>query len=122
MRDEHLLEVLLREEHRGWEALRRGEGGAYYRNVMTPDGVMVVPGIVLDRASTPAAIDSAAPWDSYEITEPRVVSLGRDAAQLVYRVAAVRGEDTYEALLSTTFRRSEGSWRVAAHQHTPLPT
>jgi hypothetical protein len=110
---------LYREEGTGWEALRDGRGAAYYGRKMTADGVMVVPGTVLDRQQ---AIDSLrdSAWDDFELHEPRLVRLGEHAGTLVYRAVATRGDSRYEAWMSTTYLWQDGGWKVAAHQQTPV--
>ena len=37
-------------EHEGWRALSGPDGVAFYRDVMADDGVMVFPGMVMDKA------------------------------------------------------------------------
>jgi hypothetical protein len=117
-----LAERLIALEHDGWDALVAGEGGRYYREHLTDDALMAFPFGVLTRAETIEAMESAPPWEGYEIADPRVVQLGDDSAIVVYEVAARRpGEEPYAALLSTTFVREGGVWKVAFHQQSPKP-
>ncbi len=110
---------LLREEHEGWHAIQRGDGGDHYYRSMTPDAVMIVPGAVIDREGVLAAFEGST-WDSYELHEPRVVRLGEKAAILAYRAVATRGADTVELRMSTTYLWDDGGWKVALHQQTPM--
>ncbi|QOD93592.1 nuclear transport factor 2 family protein [Chryseoglobus sp. 28M-23] len=110
---------LIRQEHDGWEALCRGEGGTHYHHAMTEDAVMIVDTGVIERGAVLAALEGS-PWDSYELSEQRVVRLGDRAAILVYRARAVRGDDVVDRRMSTTYVYQEGRWRTAAHQQTPV--
>lgn len=111
---------LLHEEHAGWRALLEGSGGAFYQRAMTNDAVIIVSGAVIDRSGVIAAFDGVAPWDSYEIHEPRVVRLRDRDGILTYRVVARRGAEEVELQMSTTYVIEGGGWRIAAHQQTPV--
>lgn len=39
---------------------------------------------------------------------------------VAYRATARRSGSTYAALCNSTYRRTEGRWRLALHQQTPL--
>jgi hypothetical protein len=44
----------------------------------------------------------------------------RDCGVVVYTVTAQRaGEEAYQAVMSSTFVRREGAWKLAFHQQTP---
>ncbi len=90
---------------------------------MTHDGLMVlVNGLVVDRDTIAATLDESSGWDAYEILDPRLVSLGRDAAVLVYRARAVRGDDApFEALMSSSYRLVKGEPKLALYQQTAVP-
>ena len=110
-----LLEELLPLER----ALAAG-GGDAYRARLTADAVLVVPGQVLDRDATIAAMDASAGWDAFAMEAPRVVALGDGAAVLTYTFTGRRGTLEYRAVLSSIYRRDAGEWRLAFHQQTPL--
>ncbi len=110
---------LIHAEHEGWDAICRGDGGTYYHRAMTPDGVMVVRGSIIERDAVIAALEGST-WDDYAMSEHRVVRLGDRAAILVYRVRATRVDHVTELRMSTTYLYVEGRWRVAAHQQTPV--
>ena len=109
---------LLHEEHSGWQAILEGRGGEYYQRSMTRDALVIVEGAVLSREKVAKSFEGVAPWDRYEIREPAVIRLGDHAGILVYRAVAVRGEQTVDLLMSTTYLFENGGWCIAAHQQT----
>lgn len=117
-----LLAELLELEHEGWRALCDSTGGEVYGRLMTADGLMVlVDGSVLDREAVAASLSNAPPWSTYEIDEPRIISLGDDAASLIYTGAARREQgDDFVARMSSTYVREGSSWRLALYQQTSL--
>ncbi|WP_460741257.1 nuclear transport factor 2 family protein [Mariniluteicoccus endophyticus] len=114
------LDTLVALERRGWDALSDGTGGTYYGDLMTDDALMVlVNGIVMDRATVVASLDQAPTWDHYELTDPRRVDLGADAAALAYRATAQRGgEPPFEALMTSVYRLVDGTPRLALYTQT----
>jgi hypothetical protein len=97
-----------------------GGTGDAYRKHLTEDAVVVVPGAAIDREQTAFAIDATPGWDEFEITEDRVVPLTEDSAILTYRWSSRRGDETYEALMSSVYVRRDGEWKLALHQQTPV--
>ncbi len=116
-----LHDVLVGLEHEGWEALAAGRGGDYYREHLTEDALMAFSFGVLSRAATLAAIEAAPPWESFQIEDAQVVELAADSGVVVYRVMARRAGDAqpYRAIVSRTFVRRDGTWKLAYHQQTP---
>jgi hypothetical protein len=115
-----LEDVLVEVEREGWTALSSGRGGAYYREHLTPNAVMAFSFGVLTREQTIAAMESAPPWSSFEMHDPRVVALTEDSGVVVYSVTAQRdGDAPYSAVISSTFVRQGGAWKLAFHQQTP---
>jgi len=110
---------LIHQEHEGWDALRRGDGGTFYHRAMTPDAVMIMPSSVIERGAVMAALQGAT-WDEYAMSEHRVVRLGERAAVLAYRVRASRDGSPVDLRASTTYLYHEGRWRIGAHQQTPV--
>jgi hypothetical protein len=97
-------------ELRGWEALAGPDGAAFYDDLMADDGVMVFPGVILDKAATLRAIAGAAPWQSFELTDLHVIEGTQDSGIVVYRATAQRaGEEPYRALMSSAYARRDGS-------------
>jgi hypothetical protein len=115
-----LPEQLIGMEREGWEALVAGNGGTYYRRHLTPNAIMAFSFGVLTREATIDAIESAPPWESFEMRDPQVVELGPDSGIVVYSVRAQRpGEEPYSAVVSSTFVRDRDGWKLAFHQQTP---
>lgn len=110
-------------ERDAWKALSTsGEAAAdFYGRVLADDVLMLLPGgmVIDDRG---AVIDSmgGAPWDSFELSDERVLTLGEDSAVVAYRATASRGGTEYTALFASTYVRVGGAWRLALHQQTPI--
>ena len=109
-------------ERSGWEALCGPDGAAFYGDVMADDGLMVFPGLVLDRAASLRAIAEASPWITFELTDVREVAMTPDSGVVVYHASARRqGEATYEAEMTSAYARRDGRWQLVLHQQTPTP-
>ena len=124
MRMDFDVAELLRLETAGWESLCDGSGGEFYGSVMADDGVMVLAdGSVLDRAGVVASLADAPAWSAYEITDERLVEIGTDVVAFVYRARAFRasGGPPFDAVMSSVYERSDGHWRLALYQQTPVP-
>lgn len=67
-------------ESRDWEALSGPDGAAMYDDVIADDGLMVFPGLVLDKAASIQAIAGAPPWSSFELADVREVTATPDSA------------------------------------------
>ena len=116
------LDRLVALEHEGWRSLCETRGGTYYGAAMTGDAVMIlVNGMVLDRDTVAASLNDSTPWDSFDILEPSLVDLGENAAALVYRARAVRGDDEpFVALMTSTYRLISGEPKLALYQQTTI--
>ena len=113
------MDELERLERAGWDALCAGTGSDFYGRLMTDDAVMVLAhGAVLDRDAVAASLDEAPPWTTYTLSDLRRVSLGEDAAALVYRGAATRPGTEFAALMTSCYVRHEDDWRLAVYQQT----
>lgn len=78
-----------------------------------------MPGEVLDKESTIAAIEAAGGWDAFEITDARAVQLCDGAVLVNYRFDGTRGELAYSAVLSSAYVADElGDWKLVFHQQT----
>jgi uncharacterized protein (TIGR02246 family) len=109
-------------ERQGWEALSGPSGAAFYEELMADDGLMVFPGLVLDKRDTLRAIAGERPWARFELSDVRVTRATPDAALVTYRAVSQRGEEAeYRALMTTVYARRDGRWRLVLHQQTPLP-
>jgi hypothetical protein len=109
-------------ERAGWEALSTSgdAAAAFFERVLAAEPVVVLPGgtVIVDRDEIVASMRGE-PWSSYEITEPRVVRVGPEAAVVVYRGRARREGMSYEALFASTYARVDDGWRMVVHQQTP---
>jgi uncharacterized protein (TIGR02246 family) len=106
-------------ERRGWAALSGPDGAAFYQDAMAEEGLMVFPGMVMDKATAIATIREVQPWSIFELSDVRIT--GDDNAALVtYRAKAQRaGEPEYEAVMSSVYVRRDGRWRLLLHQQSP---
>jgi uncharacterized protein DUF4440 len=115
-----LRETLIEAEREGWTALTTAEGGAYYRDRLADNALMAFPFGVIDRDQAIEAMESAPPWAEFDMRDPRVVALTEASGVVVYSVVARRdGEEPYSAVVSSTFVREGGGWKLAFHQQTP---
>ncbi|OAV61885.1 nuclear transport factor 2 family protein [Enteractinococcus helveticum] len=114
---------LLQLEHQGWQALCDGTGGAFYGELMSDAGVMILAhGYAFDRKAVVESLEHAPTWDSYEITDPVVISLGPDQAILRYTGTGRRhGEPDFVALMASIYIRHDDAWRLVHYQQTPVP-
>nr|VDG63005.1 Uncharacterised protein [Streptococcus thermophilus] len=115
------LDQLLDLERQGWDSLCEQRGGTFYGELMTDDAVMVlVNGMVMDQPTIAASMNDAPPWDSYEITDPQLITLNDGAATLLYRATARRGSDNFEALMTSTYVLLDGQVRMKLYQQTTV--
>lgn len=114
-------------ERQGWDALVSGRGAEFYEWMLTPEALIVVPGMVLDRQQTLASWEGLPPWSEYNLSDERVVPLGTQTALVTCQVSARRSSDQepYRTRLTSVYVRpgggEDGEWRLAFHQQTPLP-
>lgn len=98
-----------------------GGDGAAYRAHLTDDAVVVVPGAAITREQSAEAIDATPGWDEFDITEDKLVELTPESALITYRWSSSRGDETYEALMSSVYvKQAGGDWKLALHQQTPV--
>lgn len=112
---------LLALEHDGWKALCDGTAAQFYGDLMSADALMVLAnGTTMDRTEVSTALAQAPPWLRYEITDPRVVAIGPDAAALVYTGRAWREDsgEPFVGAMSSVYHRSQSGWRLALYQQT----
>jgi Domain of unknown function (DUF4440) len=106
-------------ERQGWEALSRGEGPDFYREILADDAIVVVPGAVLDKEQTLASWDGVAPWQWYDLVWRAVLDL-HGAAVVIYDATAGRAlEPPYRATISSMYALRNEGWRLVVHQQTP---
>jgi hypothetical protein len=115
--DAPVIETLMEIERE----LAEGDGSTY-RDRLSDDAVVVVPGRVLDKSSTVEVMGSSPSWDDLSFANRRLRVLDDDAAIVTYRFTGKRGYERYDAVLSSTYvREGGGDWELAFHQQTPLP-
>lgn len=95
--------------------------GPSYREHLTEDAIVIVPGAVLDKGSTIAAMAQSPGWSDFDTNEVRLVELGDGAALVTYTFRGHREPDTdYTAVLTSVYSREGDRWRMRFHQQTPL--
>ena len=113
------MDELERLEREGWDALSGPGRAAFYEEWMADEGLMVFPGLVMDKKTAVDTIRSVAPWSGYELTDVRVIRSAPDVGLITYRAQAVRGDTPYEATMSSVYVRENGAWRLLLHQQSP---
>lgn len=110
-------------ERAGWDALCTGDGARFYADLMTDDAVMVLAhGQAMGRAAVVESPAGGPAWDRYELSDLTVVPAGPEAATLVYRATAHRaGAPPFTALMTSTYTRRDGRWRLTVYTQTPVP-
>ena len=119
MSSDALAQELIQLERRGWEALCSHDAAIYYRQHLTEDALMAFPFGIMGRDEALNAMATAEPWSRYDMENPRVIPLGPDSGVVVYAVTAQReGQEPFSAVLSSTFARRDGEWKLAFHQQS----
>jgi hypothetical protein len=114
---------LLELEEQGWQALSSPDPVTFCEEWLADDAVMIVPGMVIDRATFLHAVADEEPWASHHIEDPRAVQVTDDAAALVYRVTARReGQSEFAGLLTSVYAKRADRWQLVLHQQTPMPS
>ena len=118
------MKDLIELEEGGWQALSSevDAGRQFYSAVLRDDAIMLFPGgMILDGKQRILDSLSSQPWKSFQIEDPIVHLLSEDVGTLVYRVTAQREESNpYKALISSTYARTDGKWKLVVHQQTPV--
>jgi hypothetical protein len=90
---------------------------------LAADAIHVFPGWgVAEREAILTGVADADPWEHFELEDVRMVVLDDDATALIYRASAQRaGQSSYQAAITSVYRRHNGAWELVLHQQTPLP-
>jgi hypothetical protein len=113
---DHLLEL----EEQGWEGRLSAEPDQFCDEWLADEAAMVVPVMVIDRATFREAVTHEQPRASHRIEEPRVVQLTDDSAALVYRMNAQReGQAAFAELLTSVYVMRARRWQLALHRRPP---
>lgn len=106
-------------ERRGWDALSGPNGVAFYEDVMAEDGLMVFPGLVMDKRAALDAIGGASPWSSFELRDVRSTA-DNSVGLVTYRAKGQRSDaPPYEAVMSSVYVRRGAEWKLLLHQQSP---
>jgi ketosteroid isomerase-like protein len=117
-----MVHRLLELEEQGWQALSSPDPVPFCEEWLADDALMIVPGMVVDRATFLQAVAHEEPWASHRIEEPRTIELTDNSAALVYRVTARRdGQPEYAGLLTSVYAERGDGWQLVLHQQTPMP-
>lgn len=110
-------------EQQGWKALSTsGDAAAeFYDRILDDPVTMLLPGgMVLDRREAAIASMSGQPWSDFDLENLHVRELTADVGVVTYGVIARReSAPEYSALVSSTYVRRGGEWRLTFHQQTP---
>lgn len=106
-------------ERDGWQALSGPEGAAFYAEVMHDEGVMVFPGMVMDKTAALETMRSVAPWSSFKLSDIHVLRPAPDSGVVVYRANAIREGKEYEASMASVYVRRGDAWVLVLHQQSP---
>ncbi len=110
-------------ERDAWAALATdgASAAAFFTRVLADEILMLLPnGRMVDDRAEAIQLMSGVPWSSYELQDAREFVLATHCAAVAYRVEARRGDTEYSALVSSTYSYSDGAWRMALHQQTPI--
>ena len=118
MNKKELIEL----EQQGWEALSKtGDAGKrFYASILRKDAVILFPGgLRIEGRERILQSLGSQPWDTFQMEGVEVISLGTNAATLVYKVTAQRKRSRpYVALVSSTYSGVQ-EWKLVVHQQTP---
>lgn len=121
--DDITLDEAVAVEHAGWDSLCESTGGTFYGRLMLPDAVFVLAnGMVMTRDDVASSMDGVPGWDSYEISNARLIPIEENSAALVYQAEASRAglAEPVVALMSSVYRRVGGELRLALYQQTTI--
>lgn len=117
-------------EDETWKVL--STNGAGLLPYLSEDCRMLFPfGMTISNSSDPdikeiMTSEAFIPWIQHTMSEVVVTPLGADSALISYRVKAVRPDtkgqhNTYQALVSSVWRRDKGTdkWLMCFHQQSP---
>ncbi|WP_460720261.1 nuclear transport factor 2 family protein [Microbacterium aureliae] len=116
------IDDLLELEHRGWRSRCDGTAVEFFASVMAADTRVVLgDGAVMDRDQALSAMAGAPPWVRYELSQPRFLSLGPEAAALIYRARAFADDGEvpiFSGSMSSVYIRHAGALRLALFQQS----
>lgn len=117
------LDTLLQLEKEGWKSLTKSTGADFYGEIMTKDALMIlVNGMILDYEAISTSLNASEPWDTYEIKQPKLLSISADTATLIYSANASRENESepFQAIMASTYTLVEGEIKLALYQQTTI--
>ena len=94
----------------------------HYRESIDDACLMVLPTppfVMTGEQAIVAVIDTPR-WDTVKLSERSVARPEEGLIVVAYRAQASRGEESYEAHCTSTYRRlAHDDWKVVQHQQTP---
>ena len=109
---------------RGFETALWIGGEEVYRRSIDPDCLMVVPAapFVMSGGEAIEAVSRTPRWETVEFEDLRIARPQEGLIVLAYGVRASRGDETYGAYCTSTYRRvAHEQWQVVQHQQTLPP-
>ena len=96
-------------------------GKAEYRGALDDDCLLAFATMagVSSRAEVAEQADPNR-WRNLDIDVEGFLQPTDDVALVTYRASAVRGNEPYEARVSSGYVRRGGAWKLMFHQQTPL--
>lgn len=94
----------------------------HYRELVDEACLMVLPHppFVLSGREAIEAVAHTPRWSEVALTNGRIARPEEGLIVVAYHVEVSRGDETYEAHCTSTYRRlSHEVWRVVQHQQTP---
>ncbi len=82
--------------------------------------LIVLGGVVIDDRAEAVASMSGRPWESFVLTDERVVAIAETCVAVAYKAIARRDEQDYTALFTSIYVRAGDEWKLAVHQQTPV--
>ena len=106
--------LILEKEKKSWM-----EGESYYQEILAQDAIMVFSIGVLERRKVLETVSKGPRWDTIKISEDKIIKLGDREMLLTYKVTATRGDNEYEAFVSSIYKKQDDDWKICFHQQTP---
>ena len=112
-----LQNELLEREKAFWGAASDPD---FFRNNMTEDGLAVIGGSVMTRADAVKSTGEAPEkWANIHFEDPHFVQISGDAAAVIYKGSADRGDMHYIATITSVYAKRDGKWLLALTTHAP---
>jgi len=94
----------------------------HYRESIDDECLMVLPQppFVMSGAQAIEAVAATPRWSSVELSDRQVARPEEGLIVVAYHARATKGDETYEAHCTSTYRRrGHEDWLVVQHQQTP---